>query len=67
MIDEGIDLDLEVLQILRNGARSRIRLARAMLDAFAANAFASPTTQEDTANWTKELADAKRELDRLSN
>lgn len=61
------DLDLEVLQILRNGARSRIRLARAMLDAFEANAFRSPTTQEDIDNWTEELADAKRELARFSN
>lgn len=56
-----------VLTLLRNAAESRRKTARAMLDAYAANALPNPATPEDIATWTEELADAENELIQLSN
>ncbi|KGE01136.1 hypothetical protein [Rhizobium sp. YS-1r] len=59
--------DTEVLALLRQTAQSRVKLARAMLAAYAADAFDHPATPEDITRWTEELADAEKELRRLSN
>lgn len=55
-----------VLSLLREAASSRRRTARAMLDAYAAEAFEAPATQADIEYWIEELADTERELARLA-
>ena len=55
-------LDVKALSIFRDAEIARQKLAKSMLDGFAANAFEKPAAAEDIAYWEAELADATAEL-----
>ena len=55
-------MDDEVRTALVALLQDRRRLAKAMLDAFAANAFEKSPIPEDVAHWQVELAECDAEL-----
>ncbi|MBB2970318.1 hypothetical protein [Mesorhizobium sp. RMAD-H1] len=61
MSNENDDQPIDVFALLHSAAESRVKLARPMLDAYAADALDEPPTP-DIAYWKQELADTEIEF-----
>ncbi|MFB2550256.1 hypothetical protein [Ensifer soli] len=56
-----------ILTLLREAAAARWKTAKAVIDAYEADALPKPATSEELQNWKMELAEAANEIARLSN
>ena len=66
-MDKPMDETVDVYALLRAAVEARIKMAKSMLSAYAANALEKPATPEDLAHWKGALAEAEAELATLQN